>query len=57
MSVQPGADFNYPTSSGNVPAGLMGASFTINGWHISVVTILIVLALILVWNLAKKRRR
>ena len=52
--VEPGRDYNYPTSSGNVPAGLQ---FSINGFHIGIGLILFVLALIIVWNMARKKRR
>lgn len=55
--VEPGRDFNYPTSSGNAPAGFMGATISVNGFHISLALILVVLALVIVYNTAKRRRR
>lgn len=53
---QPGQDYNYPTSSGNVPAGLLSQSFTFQGIHVTFAMIAIVLALVIVWNMAKRRR-
>jgi hypothetical protein len=53
---QPGQDTNYPTSSGNVPAAFLQQQWTIGGLHITFAMIAIVIALLIVWNMAKKRR-
>lgn len=53
----PGRDDNYPTSSGNVGFSL-GQQFGINGFHISLgVLLLVILALILYMKFSKKGRR
>jgi len=53
----PGRDDNYPTSSGNVGYSL-GQQFGINGFHISLgVLILVIVALLLYMNFSKGKKR
>jgi len=53
---QPGNDTNYPTSSGSAPAGFLAQSWTVGGLHITFAAIAVVILLLIVWNMAKKRR-
>jgi len=54
--LQPGRDDNYPTSSGNAPAAFLSQSFTFQGVHISFMMIGVAIALLIVYNIARKRR-
>ena len=55
--ISPGRDDNYPTSSGNMGAGmggLLGKSFQIDGMTISVGLLLLIIVALVMWGILKK---
>lgn len=52
----PGQDYNYPTSSGNVPAGMMSQQFSFLGIHLTFAMIAIAIGMVITYNLARRRR-